>query len=577
MTAYSPILNLPQVAANQNQKETTINTALAILEAASNDSLAVSASGGNVTLTEDQWTKYFMFKVQGHAVPRILGVKDRPRFFIVANEGSGAVTVTPGGSIGAAAEVAPGKIVLLATDGDGNIRAVSSGVGTLNDLGDVITTGAVDGMVLGYIGSEDKWQPITIEDLFDIPDTFLELTDTPASYSGQGGKITRVNAGGTALEFWTMPMIPYLLGQLADVEAGTGVSDGDILRYRDGIWQPEPITSLGATAFLTLTDTPASYAGAGGQLVRVNAGATGLEYWALPMIPTQLGQLSDVEMATGVTDGDVLRYRDGIWQPEPLTNGGGGAESFLQLDDTPSDYAGHALALLRVNAGASGVEFFTAQIPYLLGQLADVEASTGLTDGYILRYRDSIWQGEPFQMSFKDLTDTPDYTSLGGRFVRVNAGATGLEYYTMPMIPTQLGQLVDVEFGTGISDGNILRYRDGIWQAEPLSHITKTTVTNSYVNDLTLAADHAGAMVQMNKATAINVTVPSNASIPYDIGTEISICQRGAGQVTVVAAGGVTINYPADMTLISRGQWSVLGLLKTGTDEWLLFGDLEAL
>jgi hypothetical protein len=31
--------------------------------------------------------------------------------------------------------------------------------------------------------------------------TFLGLTDTPASYSGQGGKGVRVNAGGTALEF----------------------------------------------------------------------------------------------------------------------------------------------------------------------------------------------------------------------------------------------------------------------------------------------------------------------------------------------------------------------------------------
>jgi hypothetical protein len=32
---------------------------------------------------------------------------------------------------------------------------------------------------------------------------FIELLDVPSSYSGQGGKIVRVNVGGTALEFIT--------------------------------------------------------------------------------------------------------------------------------------------------------------------------------------------------------------------------------------------------------------------------------------------------------------------------------------------------------------------------------------
>ncbi|MBI5467881.1 MAG: hypothetical protein HY891_02005 [Deltaproteobacteria bacterium] len=31
--------------------------------------------------------------------------------------------------------------------------------------------------------------------------TFLVLTDTPADYTGSAGKVTRVNAGGTALIF----------------------------------------------------------------------------------------------------------------------------------------------------------------------------------------------------------------------------------------------------------------------------------------------------------------------------------------------------------------------------------------
>jgi hypothetical protein len=68
---------------------------------------------------------------------------------------------------------------------------------------------------------------------------FVDLSDTPASYSGQALQSIRVNAGETGLEFF----------------AGA------------------------ATTFVGLTDTPASYAGQGGQSVRVNVGETALEFF----------------------------------------------------------------------------------------------------------------------------------------------------------------------------------------------------------------------------------------------------------------------------------------------------------
>jgi hypothetical protein len=42
-----------------------------------------------------------------------------------------------------------------------------------------------------------------------------------------------------------------------------------------------------------------------------------------------------------------------------LPTGGGGATTFLALTDTPSSYSGQALKILRVNSGASAVEFTT--------------------------------------------------------------------------------------------------------------------------------------------------------------------------------------------------------------------------
>ena len=75
-------------------------------------------------------------------------------------------------------------------------------------------------------------------------------------------------------------------------------------------------------------------------------------------------------------------------------------------------------------------------------------------------------------------------------------------------------------------------------------------------------------------ATANNLTVPLNSSVAYVTGTQIHIVQTGAGQTTVVATSGVTINATPGLKL--RTQWSSATLIKRATDTWVLVGDLSA-
>jgi hypothetical protein len=89
----------------------------------------------------------------------------------------------------------------------------------------------------------------------------------------------------------------------------------------------------------------------------------------------------------------------------------------------------------------------------------------------------------------------------------------------------------------------------------------------------TVLADQ-GKMVELNNASAITLTVPTNASVAYPTGTQINLLQTGAGQVTVAGAGGVTVNATPGLKL--RAQWSSATLLKRGTDTWVLLGDLSA-
>lgn len=89
----------------------------------------------------------------------------------------------------------------------------------------------------------------------------------------------------------------------------------------------------------------------------------------------------------------------------------------------------------------------------------------------------------------------------------------------------------------------------------------------------TLVLADQGKVVELNNASAIALTVPTNASVAYAVGTQILLARTGVGQPTVSGAGGVTVNSANGFKL--RAQWSIATLLKRGTDTWLLFGDTE--
>lgn len=116
--------------------------------------------------------------------------------------------------------------------------------------------------------------------------------------------------------------------------------------------------------------------------------------------------------------------------------------------------------------------------------------------------------------------------------------------------------------------------------------LTNKTLTSPTINDarqnITLNAQTGttytpvltdnGRLVTLSNASAITLTMPTNASVAYATGAIINIQQIGAGQVTVTGDTGVTVNGTGTKT---RAQWSAASLIKTATDTWTLIGDLE--
>jgi hypothetical protein len=90
----------------------------------------------------------------------------------------------------------------------------------------------------------------------------------------------------------------------------------------------------------------------------------------------------------------------------------------------------------------------------------------------------------------------------------------------------------------------------------------------------TLALTDSGKLVTLNNASAVTLTVPTNATVAFPVGTQIDLAQLGAGQVTVAAAAGVTINSTPGLKISAR--YGGARLVKLATDTWLLTGDLSA-
>jgi hypothetical protein len=110
-------------------------------------------------------------------------------------------------------------------------------------------------------------------------------------------------------------------------------------------------------------------------------------------------------------------------------------------------------------------------------------------------------------------------------------------------------------------------FEAGLNETIPLNGQTGTTYT--------FAEGDAGQLVTLTNAAAITLTVPTNATVPFAIGTQITIAQGGAGTVTVAGAATVTVNS-ADGDLKLRTQWSAATLIKLATNSWILIGDIKA-
>ena len=110
-------------------------------------------------------------------------------------------------------------------------------------------------------------------------------------------------------------------------------------------------------------------------------------------------------------------------------------------------------------------------------------------------------------------------------------------------------------------------------QTQVDSKTAKLITTNRQTASYTLVLSDADKLIEMNVGSANNLTIPLNSSVAFPTGTQILLAQYGAGQTTIVATSGVTVRSNGGKLKLNV-QYSGATLIKIGTDEWYLFGDI---
>jgi hypothetical protein len=117
-----------------------------------------------------------------------------------------------------------------------------------------------------------------------------------------------------------------------------------------------------------------------------------------------------------------------------------------------------------------------------------------------------------------------------------------------------------------------------IFTAADYNGLVTFDVIADKTDDYTVAiVDSYQVLVSMNKATAVALNIPTNATAAIPVGSVITILNKGAGLCTISAVtSGTTTILSAGAVAASPtlGQNKSAACIKTGTDTWYVVGSI---
>jgi hypothetical protein len=182
------------------------------------------------------------------------------------------------------------------------------------------------------------------------------------------------------------------------------------------------------------------------------------------------------------------------------------------------------------------------------------------------------------------------YESDTGKF-KIGSGSTAWNSLSY----SASGTVTSITAGTGLSGGTITssgtiaidstvatltgtqtltnKTATGLIYTQTL--LTPSFTTNAYTLVL---GDQGDILLASNGSTAGTINIPTNASVAFPIGTQITIIQTGSGQLTIQAASSGTTTVASTGATSTAPKLRAINssatCIKTNTDTWYVVGDI---
>lgn len=99
------------------------------------------------------------------------------------------------------------------------------------------------------------------------------------------------------------------------------------------------------------------------------------------------------------------------------------------------------------------------------------------------------------------------------------------------------------------------------------------TVNTQSGTSYTLLASDLGKMIKFTNSGSVTLTVPTDASVSFNVGDRITLMLDSTGTLTVVGASGVTVNSEGSIFELNT-RYSIATLVKLAANSWILTGVL---
>ena len=296
--------------------------------------------------------------------------------------------------------------------------------------------------------------------------TFTQLTDTPANFSGAGGKYLRINSGATAVEFDTLTT--------------DDVTEGANLYYTDA----RARASISASGSLSYNSSTGAMSYTQGDTDTVAEGSTNLYFTdaradtraTLRITAADIGNLNNVD-ETGVANGKILKYNGSTSKWEVADDVDTDTGILNVVEDTSPQLGGTLDAnSFTIDMGTNVITdakvgewdtsygwgnhasagYLTAISGQSIGALSDVTI-TSPTNTQILRYSGGAWINTDVTLNREDDFDikTADFTADESRRYGIDT-SSGSVTVTLPAAPTTNRAVLFAQAGGDFSVNNFI-------------------------------------------------------------------------------------------------------------------------